>query len=122
VVSHSVATRRLPVAVMGIAAVVFICACISACGGDRQSLFEIRGELRKGMPREQVEVAIRKHWTANLFRHDGDEINSGQWLRIGSHDSCILNLRFEGDQLVEAQLRDEDSANAPCAGAPGDLK
>jgi hypothetical protein len=95
---------------------------LTACTGDRRILFDIRHDLVKGMPKADVEQVIKKHWTANLSQQSGQaQSAAGEWIRIGSHDACILTLRFQNDRLMEAQLRDEDSVTTPCRGAPSDL-
>jgi hypothetical protein len=94
---------------------------VAACTGDRQVLFDIRAELRKGMDRAAVNAVIEKHRAASVHIQTNQGA-SEEVLRLTSDDSCILYISLRDGRLNEASLRDEDAINSPCGGAPADLK
>jgi hypothetical protein len=106
-----------PFTLVPFAAAAYLCAC----RGDRQTLFDIRAELQKGLSRSAVDAIVETHRTATFYQQV-QASGQQEWLRITSADSCILSIGFQEGRLISAELRDEDSIYTPCSGAPEDLK
>ena len=68
-----------------------------------------------------VDAIIEKHRTPALHSR-AHAANGQEWLRITSNDACILMIGFKNGRLTSAALRDEDSVDTPCSGAPPDLE
>ncbi len=84
-------------------------------------LYHIKGELRKEMPKVEVEEVINRHQTPYLRRIE-TENGVNLLVHLGLADSLSLVIGFSDDRLKGAKLVGEDSPKDVPKDAPSDIE
>jgi predicted acetyltransferase len=74
----------------------------------RFTLYSIRNELHKGMPRSEVEAIIGRHDTPFIMKHV-TENSIRLSVRLGGHDYLYLMIEFLEEKLTKAYFAGEDN-------------
>lgn len=84
-------------------------------------LYHIRNELKKDMPKAEVEEIINRHQTSFVWKIEKEE-NIYLWVHLGLTDALSLQLIFSDNKLKSASLAGEDHPKDVPEDAPPNLE
>lgn len=87
----------------------------------RFTLYNIRRELQKGLPRAEVEAVIARHDAPYIEKHRGDE-SVVLSVRLGGINMLYLRIDFAEEKLTRARFGGEDHRQDVPKDAPPNIE
>lgn len=90
---------------------------------NRQALYAIQRELRKGMMRDEVILVVSRHSGKHMTIDWAPQSNiMTVSTPIGFFQGCDLRVRFRDERLVSAMVRGDDTPDQRLSDAPADIE
>ena len=87
---------------------VFSATFLNVHADRRFTLYNIRRELHKGMPRSEVEAIVGRHDAPFIMKHS-EENKISLSVSLGGRDFLYLAMEFVGGKLAKAYFGGEDN-------------